>query len=1112
MERKQEPGQYVYVSRDIIESKLSSNAKILYIYLVSKSTDGKKASVSRKTIKAGINFQTLDPVIKELENENYILVDSGNVERSNIYTFCITDSSKNVKVSIDFLSIKDIKKEGMNLNRKLAYIIIDNAKVLFGSDETSQKDLEEYTNLSESTVKRVCEDLCENDWIERISYAQNNCRYKLMEEKQETSSEKSNEFPPLSKEQQKKLFEKVTKIMGKSFFESEVSCVASAAKTIRKTIVDNRCGKIHDIALYSLYCEDEDIRFSYLIRDFINNAQKNASFLYEQKEQIKKYYKNKEFEFSDELLDEDLNWSKQNDSISIQATFIKRGRKTNTRQFKNNHCPTEIFEADSPLKFVENASYHLILRISYDKRQKTKYTVLNAVSQNIPTPYTVTEKKDSNKVICFIQESKYCSSLKSQKASSLDPENLSHAMTCFQPEKKGIISKAVSLINAHGLTIPFHSMVKLNISDNYSLMENTAFSFSNCCIFENYLYGYLINASCPVYLLDTEKRFSNFLTQMTDLSLEQIKIISQNYDKFHLDQNNFDFNELSHICHEKIVNKIKMASSPESLQQFNEKDPTLFKKVYYKYGLDSMHIIRKNPYVLLDFDQKFAFCDKIARNSNISYNAYVRSKVIMKYLLDQQNQQGEIVIFNDQIEDILVRCQSELGDSYPQRLTANELIKAAKVSRKFFVTPEYITFREIERYENSIVENIKRLNSQTLPSFSITDEIIGKAFKKLSIEPENEKIQALKLIESHGISIVTGKAGTGKSTVIKLLTEISDILHKKIALCAPTGKAANNISFNKHNACTIHKLLTRNKEEPFFNYDLIIVDEASMLDLKLASDFFKKVKDGTRVLLMGDKNQLPPVEVGQFFEDLIKSACLPTVELTKVFRQNSDSSIYKNAQNIINGKDLQEDDDFHIIECKNDDEIYKAVRTKIKENLKYSIIIPVKKEVNKINKMIQNIINTSKSEVGTEKRKYRQNDIVIFLKNGVSDSDKHIPYFNGQTGVISSIDESKKTLTIKTDNRDEPILLSMEHFCNIALGYSFTIHKSQGSQFDNVIICLPERGDMLITRKLLYTAVTRAKKSVIIYTLPGKLEKAISNAHEVFSPLEKKLKNQIKGD
>lgn len=411
--------------------------------------------------------------------------------------------------------------------------------------------------------------------------------------------------------------------------------------------------------------------------------------------------------------------------------------------------------------------------------------------------------------------------------------------------------------------------------------------------------------------------------------------------------------------------------------------------------------------------------------------------------------------------------------------------------------------------ERTVVAQLRRIqgSAKVLPYYeTIVDEIEQE--RGVSFSAAQKK--CFQFLKKSGVHIVTGGAGTGKTTTISGLLSAYTKLNpaSQIALCAPTGRAAQRMTelcstFGENvRAYTVHKLLefapfggetlpTYNEQNPL-NADLIIVDEMSMVDLHLFAILTQAVKDGASVILCGDVSQLSSVASGNVFNDLIESKKFETVFLDTNYRQANSgnaNNIIDNANRINEGKwNLTVGPDFDIIVCESDEDMEDTVIRLARQNPNQTVLSTVHENsggVSNLNKLLQPLMNpTVGGSVQCGGNTFYENDHIIMMRN-----DYNVGYVNGDVGFIESIGMGSMVVNLGGNSKT----IEKANFKDVALAYSMTIHKSQGSEYDSVVVVLPSHSYSMLTRNLLYTAVTRAKKHVTIVCQEDAIEQAVQN-------------------
>lgn len=515
------------------------------------------------------------------------------------------------------------------------------------------------------------------------------------------------------------------------------------------------------------------------------------------------------------------------------------------------------------------------------------------------------------------------------------------------------------------------------------------------------------------------------------------------------------------------------------------------------FGKKITKIIDNNIYDLIGYTNFKKLDEIFIQNHDKEDFRRVRACLIetMKYLTFSS---GDIYLYKEEIENGIKKLYGiykDIGEDI------NYLFNYDRIA----LSDNKIYLKEDYQDEVCIALSIKKL-LKNINEKSKIDKYIDIAEKKLNIKYNDEQQKAIKMGLENNISIITGGPGTGKTTIIKgiiktyaLLNNVEDKeIYNHLLLLAPTGKASKRMSdATTYIASTIHRFLKWDKENNVFNvnelnpehYNLIIIDEASMIDNHLMASLFRGLKlYNTKIILVGDEYQLPSVGPGLVLTDLINTD-IPHIRLEYIYRQSDKSYIPMVAKNIKEGKIeiVPNGDDFSFIECDNKE--IKAVMLKILDKMKeknipdgkIQILAPMYKGENGIdnlNILLQDYFNpvkNSKDEMKIGPISYRIGDKVINL---VNDVDNNV--FNGDTGVISDINIVSKKSFITVDYDTSEVEYKREELSSIIHSYAMTIHKSQGSEFDYVIMPLSNAYSRMLYNKLLYTGVSRAKKSLII--------------------------------
>ncbi len=532
-------------------------------------------------------------------------------------------------------------------------------------------------------------------------------------------------------------------------------------------------------------------------------------------------------------------------------------------------------------------------------------------------------------------------------------------------------------------------------------------------------------------------------------------------------------------------------------------------KISDAFGGNGLAELKKNPYRIgIKLGLSFSICDCIAKDCNFDYLDDSRLDMIGIKASNQISLNGDTYIDIDTFIIYFRKIERKgyFSTEVPvyyifSSLLSNKFISLKEKNGKTFVYNKYIL-----KIENGIVDELRRLKMSST----------NLSYKKEEIDGfDKEQNDAVDFLQSTGVKIVTGGPGTGKTTIIKKIVEKfrNEYPDESFALCAPTGRAAARITESTGiPASTIHRLL---EFKPFgsggemtcgfdaenrFSHKLFIIDEMSMVDIEIFLKFIRAVENNSLVLLFGDVNQLKSVGPGNLLDDLIKSDIFDVVRLVTVHRQKAGNTIIANSQKI-NSSDinLEVNDDFQIFQFNN----YADIRNKVLElfeqyNVKdnpyaMQIMSPVRRDVNLGTYAINNMVTDTLTEPSYYvygNQKFRLNDKVILIKNNY---DPENTYMNGDIGNISGFTQN----SIYVSSCDNNITIDNEHMEELELAYAVTIHKCQGSECDTAVIIVPDAPSIMLTKRLLYTAVTRAKNKVIILSLNNGLYQCIMNENEV---------------
>ena len=536
-------------------------------------------------------------------------------------------------------------------------------------------------------------------------------------------------------------------------------------------------------------------------------------------------------------------------------------------------------------------------------------------------------------------------------------------------------------------------------------------------------------------------------------------------------------------------------------------------KLYRIYGELCMARIEENPYqIIADVDGiGFITADKIAQNvSGFSFDSESRIRAGILYALNAARQEyGHTYLPREILIDYAGKL---LGvDENPVSDALDSLIASGEVFMQSIGSAEGIFLPAMERMEAAIAEKLLRLAEKPIDN-PLLRYGVSKQESSIQLSPQQQK--AIDLAVTEGALVITGGPGTGKTTIIRYITEMMTALSLEVALTAPTGRASKRMAeATGHEARTLHRLLEyvpgegflRNADNPIF-YDMIIVDEMSMVDVPLMHALMRAVPEGTRIIMVGDSDQLPPVGAGDVLRDIIRSDTVRVIRLTEIYRQAQRSMIVSNAHRINSGKlpvlDMPESD-FHFESIPSQDAVLNRVVSLCAHPaplietgeplMDIQVLAPMKKGplgVFSLNGAIQAAVNpkaSDKREALSGETLFREGDRIMQMKNNYKvewekrengASVNGTGAFNGDLGTVFRIDQDIRRMLVLFDD-DRLASYDFAQLDELALAYCISIHKSQGSEFPVVILPLFGAATPLLTRNLLYTAVTRARRQVV---------------------------------
>ena len=571
----------------------------------------------------------------------------------------------------------------------------------------------------------------------------------------------------------------------------------------------------------------------------------------------------------------------------------------------------------------------------------------------------------------------------------------------------------------------------------------------------------------------------------------------------------------------QVVEKADMRQAMMFLQKYGI-SLNLGAKIYQKYGQKLFGILQENPYRLAEDIEGVGFkiADEIAARIGIHTDSDYRIRSGLLYTLLQAVGEGHVYLPKEQL---LSRAEEILGvDAEYMEKHLMDLAIERKVVIKEQEEQQLVYGSQYYYLELNTARMLNELNVRCPENPVLVEKNISRIEQTEGIVLDEMQKEAVRQAAGNGLFILTGGPGTGKTTTINTIIRFFEAEGLTIALAAPTGRAAKRMTETTgHEAQTIHRLLElsgmgqeeqgvhfeRNEQNPLES-DVIIIDEMSMVDIHLIHSLLSAIVVGTRLILVGDVDQLPSVGPGNVLRDIIHSHAFPVVELNKIFRQASQSDIVVNAHKINAGQEVVLDNksrDFFFLKRYNADIIVRVLIALIQEKLppyvqaeptEIQVLTPMRKGllgVERLNQILQHYLNPpspEKKEKETSGGLFRQGDKVMQVKNNYQleweirgkygiPVDEGVGVFNGDVGIVREINEFAEMVTVEFEE-SKFVEYSFKQLDELELAYAVTIHKSQGSEYPAVVIPLLNGPRMLMNRNLLYTAVTRARKCVTV--------------------------------
>lgn len=607
--------------------------------------------------------------------------------------------------------------------------------------------------------------------------------------------------------------------------------------------------------------------------------------------------------------------------------------------------------------------------------------------------------------------------------------------------------------------------------------------------------------------LDIIKNSPKELLRISGIGPKKLKIITDSYNE-----------------------KIGMQDIVIGMQQLGLSLPMTM-KIYKLYGENCVQMVKDNPYRLIDDIENIGFktADKIAFEAGYERESTFRIRAGVKYALSFAASEGNTCLPKDIL--VMFAANNVLGlDHETVSAIIEKMISEGELVEKQIDGVLHIFLKSMHYLEMDSAVRLKELTNsvEILPLFDVDGEI-ERLEKKFGVKLADAQREAVKRSVSDGVLIVTGGPGTGKTTILRFIIEIMEAQRLGLELAAPTGRAAKRISDTTgREARTLHRLLEYNANSESFNRndeyplesDVIIIDETSMVDISLFHSFLKALANGTRLIMVGDVDQLPSVGPGNVLRDIVDSQIVPVIRLNEIFRQAGRSSIVTNAHFVNSGKMpvLANDDDFMFYSCPTPDIALNSVLNLCADYAylgkaeELQVLSPMKGNilgVLNLNVRLQQALNPpepGKDEYQYGETIFRVGDRVMQIKNNYDLEWTKTPkgsrrptmegqgVFNGDIGTIMDINVESKVMTVLFDD-ERSADYNFTSLEELELAYCISVHKSQGSEFPCVVLPLVNGPSMLFNRNILYTAITRARSRVFILGTEDCIRYMINNTN-----------------
>ena len=553
--------------------------------------------------------------------------------------------------------------------------------------------------------------------------------------------------------------------------------------------------------------------------------------------------------------------------------------------------------------------------------------------------------------------------------------------------------------------------------------------------------------------------------------------------------------------------------------------PTFSERIYATYGLNCISMIKENPFGLKEINGiGYEMADKIATNLGFDQNSSKRAECALVYMLEQEAQNGHTCFpqktllektFEEMNKSKNGPIKKDVLENSLKTLVEEKLIKSIHDDETSDDFSDLISIPHIYYAEQRIVENLYRLiKGEPLTKFESSEEFVADHEKVMEIQLGSDQLVAIQAALENKVLVINGGPGTGKTTLVRFILGLMSRRIPSIALAAPTGRAAKRLTeTTSHRASTIHRLLEadnmgfqRNSDQPLES-ELILIEESTMIDTLLMDALLEAIPSSSRLVIVGDVDQLPSVGPGMVLRDLIDSESVSVVRLEKIFRQSEDSLITSSAHHVRQGNlpilpkggnsgNLQ---DFYFIRESDPEQIVEKVTRMVSKNiperfgfdpfLDIQVLTPMhhgKTGTINLNRNLQNVLNENAEGFEYKEQWFKIGDKLMQQQN---DYEKQV--FNGDTGRIVACDPKSREVHVEFDQGI--IRYTAKEIDQLALAYAISVHKSQGSEYPALILPLTTQHYMMLQRNLLYTALTRGKKLVILIGMEEAVAMAVKN-------------------